>query len=154
MRRLPTAVKARRGTLRPDRMNPREPRPELGVPKPRRGLPADVRATYRRLAAILKPLHVVTLADGPALELLAGAIAEHDRAAAVIGAVGATYECPTSVGAVLHRVRPEVALAADAWRRAAVLLAGFGLTPASRSKVEAQPDRLSDLLGLNGGQHA
>jgi P27 family predicted phage terminase small subunit len=109
-------------------------------------LPAPVRATYRRLVRILDPLRVVTVADGLALELAAAALVEHDVNARVILEQGSTYAATTEAGAVMHRARPEQAIAADAWRRAAAMLQQFGLTPVSRSKVEARPPETDDAL--------
>lgn len=138
-RRVPTATKRLRGTLRRDRTNPWEPRPTLGAPPCRRGLPAAVRRWYRLVVAVLNPMRVATSADGVALELVAFALAEHEAAAGVILADGATYEARTEGGTIMHRARPEQAIAADAWRRAASMLIQFGLTPASRGKLEARP---------------
>ena len=145
-KRVPTHLKRLRGTLRRDRTNPREPKPLVRIPPCRRSLPASVRAMYRRLGRILAPLRVVTVADGLALELAASALVEHEGAARVILEQGATYPARTEAGAVMHRARPEQAIAADAWRRAAVMLQQFGLTPVSRSKVDvillSEPDTL------------
>src|SRR5262249_51212685 len=135
-RRLPTSVKGLRGTLRRDRLNLRESRPLVRIPVCRRSLPAPVRMMYRRLTRILAPLRVVTVADGPALELLAAALIEYETSVRVVLEQGATYEAKTESGAVMHRARPEQAIAADAWRRAVTGLGHFGLTPTSRSKVE------------------
>src|SRR5262249_6257948 len=40
----------------------------------------------------------------------------------------------------MHRVRPEQAIAADAWRRAVTGLGHCGVTQTSRSKVEVVPE--------------
>jgi P27 family predicted phage terminase small subunit len=88
-------------------------------------------------------MNVLTRSDGPALELLAFALAEYDASARVVLELGPTYECKTEAGAIMRRARLEQAIAADAWRRAAQMLASFGLTPASRSKVEALPPEAS-----------
>jgi P27 family predicted phage terminase small subunit len=139
MRRLPTVTKRLRGTLRKDRVNMNEPTPPRGAPKPARNLPLAVHSWRRRLVTLLTPMNVLTHADGPALELLAFALAEYDLNARVLLEQGASYECKTESGAVMQRARPEQAIAADAWRRAAQMLAAFGLTPASRSKIETLP---------------
>ena len=145
-RRLPTAVKRARGTLRPDRTNPREPKPRIGAPRCRRSLPAPVREMYARLVRILASLHVVTVADGVALELAASALVEYETNARVVLDQGSTYEARTEAGATMHRARPEQAIAADAWRRAAVMLQQFGLTPVSRIKVDVIPVSEPDTL--------
>jgi P27 family predicted phage terminase small subunit len=138
MKRLPTATKALRGTLRPDRSNLREPKPKLGAPPARRDLPTAVKVWYRRIVRALPP-RVATVADGLALELGARALAEYEQASAAL-ADGFTYEAVTGNGAIMRRAKPEAAIAANAWQRAARLLEAFGLTPASRSKVEAAPE--------------
>jgi P27 family predicted phage terminase small subunit len=110
---------------------------------------------YRRLGRILAPLRVVTVADGVALELASSALVEYEINARVVLEQGSTYEATTEAGAVMHRARPEQAIAADAWRRAATMLQQFGLTPASRSKVEGHLPPLSasadPLERLRGG---
>jgi P27 family predicted phage terminase small subunit len=88
------------------------------------------------LAKQLDGAGVLTEADQHALALLCTALAEHEAAAAVVAELGATYEARTESGTILHRVRPEVAIAADSWRRAMRGLSEFGLTPASRGRVE------------------
>jgi len=145
-RRVPTTIKRLRGTLRRDRTNLREPRPLVGAPPCRRSLPAAVKAMYRRLVRILGPLDVVTRADGVALELTASALVEYETNARVVLDQGSTYEARTEAGATMHRARPEQAIAADAWRRAAVMLQQFGLTPVSRSKVDVIPVSEPDTL--------
>ena len=45
---------------------------------------------------------------------------------AVLAAEGSTYETTTQAGSILHRPRPEVAIASDAWRRAAQALGALG----------------------------
>jgi P27 family predicted phage terminase small subunit len=139
MRRLPTASKRLKGTLRADRMNPNEPTPPSGTPKASPSLPLAIAVQRKRLVRVLGPMKVLTHADGPALELLALALAEVDVHGRVVLEQGGTYACTTEAGATMHRARPEYAMQADAMRRATALLKEFGLTPASRSKVEALP---------------
>jgi hypothetical protein len=102
-----------------------------------------VAAQRRTLVKVLTPMNVLTRADGPARELLAFALAEYDASARVVLEQGATYECKTEAGAIMRRARPEQAIAADAWRRAAQMLASFGWTPGSRAKVEVLPPETS-----------
>jgi P27 family predicted phage terminase small subunit len=94
---------------------------------------------YRRLVEIVDPLRIATAADGLALELSASALVEYEINARIVLERGATYEATTEAGAIMHRARPEQAIAADAWRRATAMLQQFGLTPASRTKVETLP---------------
>jgi len=98
-------------------------------------LPESARALWRWLSPRLDEMQTLTQVDGPALELLCDAYAEYRTAREVITRDGATYEAVTEAGATMHRVRPEVAIASDAWRRVRAMLTEFGLTPSSRSKV-------------------
>ena len=116
-------------------MNKAEPRPPRGVPPMPKHLPETARQLWRWLAPRLDDSQVLTKVDGPALELLCDAYAEYRAARAVIEAQGATYGLDTEVGGTMVRTRPEVGIAADAWRRMRAMLTEFGLTPASRSKV-------------------
>lgn len=143
--RTPTALKALRGTLRADRANPNEPAPDPGIPPLRRGAAREVRREYERLSSALEKLRVVTMADGLALELCASALAEHRAALDTVLEKGHTYIVTTETGSMEYR-RPEVAIAADAWRRATQMLQQFGLTPASRGKVSGQVTTPEDPL--------
>ena len=72
----------------------------------------------------------------------------------MIAAKGETYETTTPAGSVMIRQRPEVALAADAWRRYAAMLQRFGLDPVSRARVEmippvGPPSKWAGLLGAD-----
>jgi hypothetical protein len=136
--RLPRNVKALRGTLRGDR-DASEPVPALGIPKPSRTLPPDVRREYDKITRRAARLRVLTLQDGLAIELGALAQAEVWRYEAVIRKLGSIYETKTPQGSVMIRPRPEVALLADAWRRAVTVLKEYGLTAVSRGRVEELP---------------
>lgn len=119
-------------------------------------LPETARLLWKWLAPRLDEMQTLTKVDGPALELLCDAYAEYRSARAVIDAEGATYEAVTEAGATMVRQRPEVAIAADAWRRVRAMLTEFGLTPSSRSKVSALGVIPSDPFEeyLNAGRRA
>lgn len=134
----PTRLKLLAGTYRPDRVAPGEPRPLAAIPPRPRGLSAEGRRHWDRLARQLRPLQVVTLADGAALELLAEALGEWERASALVAKEGAVYRATTKSGTVLL-AHPAAKQAADAWRRAQRMLAEFGLSPSSRTRVSAIP---------------
>lgn len=136
--RRPTALKLLLGTARPDRTR-REPQFGRTIPRAPAGLGASARRIWRDLARRLDSAGVLTEADGHALGLLAEALADYRAAMDVVARDGRTYECRTSAGSNMHRVRPEVALAADAWRRAARMMVEFGLTPASRGRIDLPP---------------
>ena len=150
----PTPLKALQGTLRPDRANPNEPTLPVATPAPPSWLAARGRRLWRELAPVLEDMRVVTAADRQALALLCDALGEYADARAVITKQGVTYEAMTASGAVMVRPRPEVTIAADAWRRASAMLQQFGLTPSARGKVTARPpetrDEFEELFGAGG----
>ena len=101
-------------------------------------LTPKAKTVWKQLGDSLDRMRVLTEADGHALELLVDAYAEYRAARAVVAKEGATYESKTKHGKIV-RARPEVAIAADAWKRMKAMLVEFGLTPSSRSQVSAAP---------------
>ena len=140
----PTALKALQGTARPDRINPHEPQPPVIVEAhPPAWLKGRGRKAWRELAGMLGDMRILTVPDQPALSLLCDAYGEYIEARAVVQREGMTYESKTMNGSIVRR-RPEVEIAADAWRRTAAMLQQFGLTPSARAKVSAAPEGVPD----------
>lgn len=137
--RKPTAQKRLAGTLRKCRTNPREPAPVAGLPSPPSWLSPRAATTFREHAAQLDRMGVLSLGDGMALALLALRLDEVERTSAAIEDLGAIQHATSAEGAVIARRRPEVAMRSSAMRHAQSLLAEFGLTPASHSRVSAAP---------------
>ena len=136
----PTHFKALAGTLQPSRTNAHEPTPAVLLPTPPDWLSGKARQYWGEIGAVLLNMKVCTVADGPALQLLTEALAEWAEARQAVQARGLTYDTTTVSGGIMRRPNPEVAIAADAWRRALAMLSQFGLTPATRAKVSAQPE--------------
>jgi P27 family predicted phage terminase small subunit len=102
-----------------------------------------VRREYDHLVTLMRQMPgVATVVDVVQLELAAAALAEYRTAVAVVLRRGQTYECKTQAGAVMVRTRPQVAIAADAWRRAHAALQVLGLSPTSRPRVEGDAPSL------------
>jgi len=120
------------------RQRAREPKPAAGVPPCPKHLRRLARATWNRIGAYLAQLGLLTPVDQDALELLVRAYVEYHRAQSTLERCGATYTIRTASGRVI-RPRPEVAIAAEAWKRTLRALTEFGLTPASRVGLEATP---------------
>ncbi len=137
---VPSKLKVLRGTDQPCRMNKREPKAEPGAPVCPAWLSPKAKRAWKELVGILGGMDILSKADRRAMELLCDAYAEYRDARAVVAKQGATYEAETVAGGVMIRPRPEVAIAADAWRRVKGMLTEFGLTPASRSRVQT-PDK-------------
>lgn len=134
--RKPDHLKVIQGTARADRANEAAPKPQSGVPQPPSELTDEGLAAWDALVEVLEPMGVLTVADGFALARGAevyGEILRYQRA--IKDAGSPTYDATGGSGATLIRAHPAVAMLADADRRFRAWLGEFGLTPASRSKV-------------------
>lgn len=140
----PTALKLLQGNPGKRPLPRNEPQPPAGAVKPPTWLRGRARRLWRQIAPLLGEMRVLTTSDTQALGLLCDALAEYVVAREVIRQHGMTYECTTTSGGTMIRTRPEVAIAADAWRRANTMLQQFGLTPSSRAKVQAAPEEETD----------
>ena len=143
-KRTPTTILDLRGAFRahPERKRKRkrEPKAPAGVPPCPKHLRRLARATWNRIGAYLVQLGVMTTVDHHALELLVRAYVDYHRAQSVLERCGSTYTIRTASGRVI-RPRPEVAIAREAWNRTLRALTEFGLTPASRTRLETtDPD--------------
>lgn len=133
--RQPTKLRVLRGNPSKRPLPKNEPEPREGEPKRPSGLSKAASEEWSRLVELTLGMRVLTEADGRMLEITARAYAEYDALAKIVAKEGYTYETDTKNG---HRVvaRPEVAMAADAWRRYERGLSHFGLSPSTRGKVQ------------------
>ena len=144
--RKPTQLKIVEGTARKDRMNSKEPKPDVIAPVMPGWLSPKAKTAWKELSGVLLEMGVLTVPDRKALELLCDAYGEWRDARAVIEKQGMTYQTTTQHGDTMYRARPEVAMAQNAWSRVMAGLVQFGLTPASRSKVSANDPTPTDPL--------
>ena len=122
---VPTAVKKLRGTAQPCRMNPREPQLEaVKVPAPPAGMVGDELQAWVDLAPQVDGLSVYTAADAVGFEALVGALVRYRR-------VARDPDSPTKEFCAASNVL-------------AARLTGFGLTPASRAKVNSLAPRADE----------
>lgn len=135
-KRTPTRLRVLRGNPRDKPLNLAEPDPAKGLPDPPDWLNLLEREAWATLAEALQPMGVVTLSDGPALTALAVAWAEWRQARAVLDLEEPYYQHQDDGGTMYIRKHPATAVAADAWRRVSSMLSEFGLTPASRSRLQ------------------
>ena len=98
-------------------------------------LPLEAKRAWRELAPLLSGMQVLTSADKSALVMLCDAWAEWRSARDEVIEKGETYTVITEAGSEMIRPRPEVAIAADAWKRIKAMLVEFGMTPAARSRI-------------------
>ena len=136
-KRTPDHLKIIRGTARPDRMNPDAPAANLGTAEPPEWLSERATEIFSQLSATLHGMGIASPDDQAALAMLASRLEEIEVCTAVIEDAGRTYTTTATSGDKLVRARPEVAMRNEAMRHAQSLLAEFGLSPASRSKVSA-----------------
>jgi len=139
--RVPTAVKALKGTLQPCRVNKNEPEPKLGRPPMPRGLSERAKAAWKDYAADMELMGVLTMADGKILHQLAQAFADWQEAVEFLDKNGTTYIVTKSApdGSTFEDVKqyPQVMHRNDADKRLRMLEKDCGLTPSDRSKVSA-----------------
>lgn len=138
-RPTPTPLKLLKGNPGKRPLPSNEPAPPRGIPSAPRWLSAAARKHWKEIATHLDEMGVLSHADGTALALLVDTLAEWIGARKVIEAEGATYTTVNEAGSEMHRARPEVGIASDAWKRVKAMLIEFGLTPAARAKVERIP---------------
>jgi P27 family predicted phage terminase small subunit len=101
--------------------------------------------------ALLEGMGLASSADTHALAMLSSRIEEIEICTAVIEDCGRTYTTTATSGDKLVRGRPEVGMRNEAMRHAQSLLAEFGLTPATRSKVSAQSAADNQFAALEYG---
>jgi P27 family predicted phage terminase small subunit len=133
-------MKRSRGTLRPCRESPSEPRGIAGVPERPSGLDADERREWDELGARLHAMGVLQKHQVEALELLVRAKVRYLRLAAKVREMG---EVLADAKGDLYRNPHAIAMekAEVEFRR---LLLEFGLTPAAATRVRAEAEQAAD----------
>ena len=115
----PTRLKVLRGTTRPDRSNPREPKPKAlpASAKPPAWISKAARPYWPDFAEMFNAAGLLTVLDKASLVLLVDALAEYIRC----------RDDESTPYAAMY----------SSWRRLHVMLGDFGASPASRAKVTA-----------------
>jgi len=98
-------------------------------------LPLAARAAWEKFSIELEKMGVLTSADAVALETLARTYAECRKLRALIDRQGMVIDRVGSQGYKQLTAHPAMALMQDAEKRLVALLGLFGLSPASRSRV-------------------
>ncbi len=132
MRRLPTNVKIMRGTHRPDRSARNEPKP-TGIPSCPRWLDPVAKAEWKRILPELKRMKLISRVDLAALAGYCQCYADLRAAVETLRKEGTTVL--TGNGYPVQH--PAVAMRNKSLALLRVYIAEFGLSPASRSKVDA-----------------
>lgn len=127
----PTATLAARGSWRAN-LRSAEPMAPAGIPECPDDLQGEARAEWFRLSAILSGMGVLTLAERGALVCYCRAWARMTKAAAKLEVEGEVISSPSG-----YQIQsPWLAIHNKALEQVVKLLAEFGLTPASRTRVK------------------
>lgn len=148
----PTALKLLDGNPGKRPLNNREPKPQVRLPRPPAEISVAARREYFRLGRMLARLGVMTEADGMGLAALVQSWARWLEAQRVLNPIQfVTKEGENIV--VNPLLKPLLRASHDAQEEYVRLLSEFGLTPASRSRIKAEPlrttgeDRWAGMLG-------
>ncbi len=142
----PTALKVLQGNAGKRGLNHLEPKPEPKRPRMPSHLSPKAKSAYKKVCDLLESMGVLTVADGMALEMMCDAYAEWRDLRKVIDTEGATYKTIGTSGDEIIKARPEVAMASDAWKRVKAMASEFGLTAASRTKIQTNEPKTNDPL--------
>jgi P27 family predicted phage terminase small subunit len=137
----PARLKILEGTRR-DRRNSGGPRPAAEAPAPPDHLDTLGREAWQRLAPQLAAMGLLTELEGEALSLYCVTYSRWRLALEELHSIGISVE--TGQGSL--KPNPAAAVVAESSRLMASLLAEFGLTPASRSRVAAASEPPVDAL--------
>jgi P27 family predicted phage terminase small subunit len=144
----PTAQHKLEGTFRPDRVPAHTFTPELGAPARPEWLDAEGRREWDRVVPVLVKAGVLAPVDGGRLADYCAAHSLAVRASRKYQREGLMVK-PDYGPKVTH---PMIKIAREARAQANRLGIEFGLTPASRSRLDAPPpvvhDEVAEFLGL------
>ena len=143
----PTALKVLEGTFRPDR-NRGEPHPDPGICTCPSWLSKEAKAEWRYIVPRLTKLGLLTYIDKAALVSYCTAYADIQQTERIIAKGGFTIECVKELKngelSIYLQQRPEVAIRSAARATVKQFLAEFGLSPASRAKLNVTPKKEED----------
>lgn len=139
-RPTPTALKIVAGNPGKRAINKKEPKPKNLTGTSHSKLSKHSQRLWESISPILLQMGVLSDADKFALERLCECYAEIQSLQDEINTNGRTFETTSTAGDKTIKANPAVAMLADADRRFKSYLVEFGLTPASRSKVQVMTD--------------
>jgi len=131
----PTRLKALSGTLRSDRLNPNEPETKPATPRCPEHLGPEAKREWRRLAPQLARMGLLCKIDRAALALFCQAWARWVEAEEALKRYGVMVKSPSG----FPMQSPYLAVANKAMEQMRALLAEFGMSPSSRTRVHATP---------------
>ena len=140
----PTRLKILTGNPGKRPMNTNEPRSKGGLPTPPRHLSASVRKVWKRLREQIKGSGIATSLDTVAFEMLCKSYADYLDACEKVSQFGAVWIDKGEAKIPKFAYSPYWAVMNREWKKVQTMLVEFGLTPSSRSRVQASPDVAAD----------
>ncbi len=128
-----TNLKLIQGTYRPDRANPSEPKPRAVIPPCPKFLQGEARKQYQKTAKKLARIGLMTELDDMALAMLCQAWQEYLDNTEQVKKSGILVKSPNGFPVL----NPYLIAANQAIKKVRALLAEFGMTPGSRSRIHA-----------------
>lgn len=144
--KTPTHLALVKGNPSKRALNKKEPKPPSGVPPIPKHFDKMGKYWFKRIGEELDAVGVMTTLDGKALELLIEAYTEYRQHCDVLAEEVYTYKTVSATGEEIVKAHPAAVMKSDAWKRIRAMLAEFGMTPASRSKVGAKGPAETDPL--------
>ncbi len=133
----PTAIKKLTGNPGKRALPKHEPKADVALPKPPNHLDARAKKYYKEMGGQLVAMRVMTTADRDALALLAQTYSDWVRAKQDLDKYGMTMEQRDRSGRLTVVTNPAWRIANAAAKNYHRLLIEFGLTPSSRTRIEA-----------------
>jgi P27 family predicted phage terminase small subunit len=130
----PTALKILAGNPGEHALNKREPRPPPGIPECPKKLPKKIKAKWLELAPLLIESHLLSKLDIPAFVLLLRHLVRIDETARKVERSGLLVKAKNGFPVV----SPLLYVLNRAQRDAMRIMAEFGLTPSSRSRIVSE----------------
>ena len=131
----PTQLKVLGGTLRTDRANRNEPKPKRSIPRCPSHLSDEAKREWHRVAGDLADLGLLCRIDRAALANYCQAWGRWVEAEVALRKFGVMVKSPTG----FPMQSPYLAVANRAMEQIRALLAEFGMSPSSRTRVHAEP---------------
>jgi P27 family predicted phage terminase small subunit len=129
----PTNLKLIQGTYRSDRARPSEPKPRITIPPCPKFLQGEAQKLFKETAKKLARIGLMTELDDMALSMLCQAWQEYLEATEQVRKSGILVKSPNGFPVL----NPYLTVANQALKKVRALLAEFGMTPGSRSRINA-----------------
>ena len=137
---VPTKLKVLHGTLRKHRTNANEPQVLAEIPTCPRELSPIAKKEWRRIAPILADMGLLAKIDRAALAMYCDHYGRWLEAIAALQKYGVVIKSPSG----FPMQSPYVAIANKSGEQVRLLLAEFGMSPSSRTRVHATPHAEED----------